>query len=50
MVKYDVFLGLCRLWGRESWWGGTIVGVEPEVGFTVCGEWIAIGPYPLVES
>jgi hypothetical protein len=44
------FLGLCRLWGRESWWIGTVVGVEPGFGVVVCGEWIARGPDLLVDS
>ena len=30
------FLGLCRLWGRESWWIEIVVGVEPDFGDTMC--------------
>jgi hypothetical protein len=26
------FLGLCKLWGRERWWIGTVVGVELGLG------------------
>jgi len=44
------FLGLCRLWGRESWWIGTIVEVEPGFWVVECGERTTRRPYLLVDS
>jgi hypothetical protein len=44
------FLGYCRLWGRESWWIGTVLGVELGFMVAMCGEWIAIGLDLLVDS
>jgi hypothetical protein len=44
------FLGLCRLWGRESWWIGIAVGVDSGFWVIECGEWKARGSDLLVDS
>jgi hypothetical protein len=48
--KGGTFLELFRLWGRESWWIGTDVGVEPSFGVAKCGEQIGRGPDLLMDS